>query len=164
MNLNDVSDLASFAKKLAVTVGSLKKWMDSNSVKPVGAFGSTNVYSIAEMQKAVEDHSQSGKTMRSLGYVHPDQHKDVVDHRDRLIRMVTENEAEIERMSESLRLLAALEAAGVDNWEGYDHAMRILNGDEDEDHGDHSEYENFAPLTDEMIRERAAEFGVTISE
>lgn len=27
--------------------------------------------------------------------------------------------------------LAALEAAGVDNWEGYDHANRILEGDTD---------------------------------
>jgi hypothetical protein len=27
--------------------------------------------------------------------------------------------------------LAALEAAGVDNWSGYDHAMQILHGDED---------------------------------
>lgn len=28
--------------------------------------------------------------------------------------------------------LGALEAAGVDNWEGYDHAMRILHGEDDE--------------------------------
>lgn len=26
--------------------------------------------------------------------------------------------------------LNALEAAGVDNWEGYDHAMDILNGED----------------------------------
>lgn len=29
--------------------------------------------------------------------------------------------------------LAALEAAGVDNWEGYGHAMAVLRGEEDED-------------------------------
>lgn len=28
-------------------------------------------------------------------------------------------------------LLLALQAAGVDSWDGYDHAMRILAGDED---------------------------------
>lgn len=27
--------------------------------------------------------------------------------------------------------LSALESAGVDNWEGYDHAMDILNGTEE---------------------------------
>lgn len=30
--------------------------------------------------------------------------------------------------------LAALEAVGVDNWEGYDHAMAVLRGEEDEDY------------------------------
>jgi hypothetical protein len=30
--------------------------------------------------------------------------------------------------------LAALEAAGVDNWEGYGHAMAVLRGEEDEDY------------------------------
>ena len=28
--------------------------------------------------------------------------------------------------------LGALEAAGVDNWEGYGHAMRILHGEDDD--------------------------------
>lgn len=28
-------------------------------------------------------------------------------------------------------LVDALQAAGVDNWDGYEHAMRILAGDED---------------------------------
>lgn len=36
--------------------------------------------------------------------------------------------AELEK--DSARL-AALEAAGVDNWEGYGHAMAILHGEED---------------------------------
>jgi len=33
---------------------------------------------------------------------------------------------------ESEKRLAALEAAGVDNWEGYGHAMRILRGEDDD--------------------------------
>jgi hypothetical protein len=28
--------------------------------------------------------------------------------------------------------LLALQAAGVDNWDGYDYAMEILNGDDDD--------------------------------
>lgn len=35
---------------------------------------------------------------------------------------------------ESEKKLAALEAAGVDNWEGYSHAMAVLRGEEDEDY------------------------------
>jgi hypothetical protein len=39
---------------------------------------------------------------------------------------------EFDDMQERLRWLDALEAAGVDNWEGYSHAREIL-GEEDED-------------------------------
>ncbi|MEM2159330.1 MAG: hypothetical protein QXN55_00035 [Candidatus Nitrosotenuis sp.] len=33
---------------------------------------------------------------------------------------------EYERLQEAEKKLSALEAAGVDNWEGYDYAMEIL--------------------------------------
>lgn len=36
-----------------------------------------------------------------------------------------------DRWSDAAARLAALEAAGVDNWEGYGHAMAILEGDEE---------------------------------
>jgi hypothetical protein len=38
---------------------------------------------------------------------------------------------ELEKRSDRL---AALEAAGVDNWEGYGHAMAVLRGEADEDY------------------------------
>jgi len=41
--------------------------------------------------------------------------------------------AEIERLSEVEDKLDALEAAGVDNWEGYDDAMDILRSKEDDE-------------------------------
>jgi len=34
-------------------------------------------------------------------------------------------------MMERLSLLDALQAAGVDNWDGYDHAMAIMRGEEE---------------------------------
>ncbi|WP_330349240.1 hypothetical protein [Streptomyces sp. NBC_00582] len=37
--------------------------------------------------------------------------------------------AQLKELEESSRRLAALEAAGVDNWSGYDHAMEILRGE-----------------------------------
>lgn len=53
----------------------------------------------------------------------------------RVFRPATERPIPIEQYNElktrSARL-DALEAAGVDNWSGYDHAMEILHGDEDE--------------------------------
>jgi hypothetical protein len=42
-------------------------------------------------------------------------------------------EATYNLLKESDRKLQALEAAGVDNWEGYSVAMRDFYGDEDED-------------------------------
>ena len=36
---------------------------------------------------------------------------------------------QISKLREREQLLDALEAAGVDNWEGYDEAMEILRGD-----------------------------------
>jgi hypothetical protein len=38
---------------------------------------------------------------------------------------------EYQELLHQARKLEALEAAGVDNWRGYDHAMEILHGDED---------------------------------
>lgn len=36
-------------------------------------------------------------------------------------------------IQEKLDFLAALEAQGVDNWDGYSEACRAVNGDDDED-------------------------------
>jgi hypothetical protein len=38
--------------------------------------------------------------------------------------------AELESLREDAAKLRALEAAGVDNWSGYDHAMEILHSEE----------------------------------
>lgn len=39
--------------------------------------------------------------------------------------------AEYQQLLADQNRLNALEAAGVDNWEGYGHAMSILHGEED---------------------------------
>lgn len=44
---------------------------------------------------------------------------------------VTLTKAEYERMLERLEWLDCLEAAGVDNWEGYDIALEMLDGEEE---------------------------------
>ena len=40
---------------------------------------------------------------------------------------VSISKAEYEALLESERILIALEQAGVDNWEGYGHAMEIMS-------------------------------------
>lgn len=42
---------------------------------------------------------------------------------------VTISKKEHQRLLKSERKLEALEGAGVDNWEGYDYAMEILNAE-----------------------------------
>jgi hypothetical protein len=39
---------------------------------------------------------------------------------------VTISAKELEQLREDSQKLSALDCAGVDNWEGYDHAMEIL--------------------------------------
>lgn len=50
-----------------------------------------------------------------------------------LAEKVVDLEDKVQELEEADRKLTALEAAGVDNWEGYGHAMRVLHGEEDED-------------------------------
>jgi hypothetical protein len=38
---------------------------------------------------------------------------------------------EYKRLLEAERMLGALEGAGVDNWEGYDYAMEMLEQEDD---------------------------------
>lgn len=44
--------------------------------------------------------------------------------------VVTIGAEELHDLRQEARKLRALEEAGVDNWEGYSHAMRILRGEE----------------------------------
>ena len=45
------------------------------------------------------------------------------------VEMVTIPKAEYERLLKSVEWLECLEAAGVDNWSGFDEARAILNGE-----------------------------------
>ena len=45
--------------------------------------------------------------------------------------MVTISVEEYEKLKEDQKLLEALKWAGVDNWNGWDYAMEILNGEVD---------------------------------
>lgn len=47
--------------------------------------------------------------------------------------MIVIPKEEYEMLRENDRFLDALEAAGVDNWEGYSTAYQIFNGELDED-------------------------------
>jgi hypothetical protein len=41
--------------------------------------------------------------------------------------MITIKQSEYEALTESQKFLNALEAAGVDNWDGYSYAVEIFN-------------------------------------
>jgi hypothetical protein len=45
--------------------------------------------------------------------------------------MVTITKAEYEKLLKDQDWLACLEAAGVDNWQGYDEAIRIRDGEDE---------------------------------
>lgn len=56
--------------------------------------------------------------------------KESVDILTSVMKEVLEHD---KKQQERLKKLQALEAAGVDNWEGYDVAMRQLYNDEEDD-------------------------------
>lgn len=45
----------------------------------------------------------------------------------------------LKELEDSENMLNALVAAGVDNWEGYSEALRLLDEDEDDDSDDYSD-------------------------
>ena len=47
--------------------------------------------------------------------------------------MVSISKDELEKLREDSAMLAALEAAGVDNWEGYSEACRAVSADEEDE-------------------------------
>ena len=49
-----------------------------------------------------------------------------MDDYTRVTQLVEEQRQEIARLRDSERKLTALEAAGVDNWEGYSDAMQMM--------------------------------------
>lgn len=125
---------AQFAEKIGIkTAVTVQKWADAESVKPVFKAGVTNVYLMADLQRAMENHSANADHFRKLGYVHPDQHKEVMDHRDRLAVELAKLHTEVEALRKRDAFLYALEEAGVDNWEGYETACSIESGEMSED-------------------------------
>ncbi len=46
---------------------------------------------------------------------------------------ITITKKEYEKLKDDSKWLSCLEAAGVDNWEGYDFARELLDDDDDDD-------------------------------
>ena len=53
---------------------------------------------------------------------------------------VTISKEEYESLLEDQHMLQCLQAAGVDNWDGYDLAIEMMNGEGEEDEEDNYEH------------------------
>jgi hypothetical protein len=156
MNFEDYSSLSDYAKKIGANPTNLKNWVEKSEITPAGKFGNMNVYLISDLVKAVGNNASSAAALRAVGYIHPDQHAEVVERAQRLAVENAEKLAVINGYSDLLdradaeyaellanynglqaeleatrKKLAALDEAGVDNWDGYGHAMDILHGEDD---------------------------------
>lgn len=127
-----------FAKKIGIkSAQTIQTWAEKEGVKPVHTYGNMNLYKVSDLEKAMENRSSNAEHFRKLGYVHPDQHKAVMDHRDSLavasaalVADFNELTAEVEALRKRDAHLSALEAAGVDNWDGYVPAVDTANNPE----------------------------------
>lgn len=54
------------------------------------------------------------------------------DQLDEGVEMAVIPKEELERLYDDQHMLNCLEAAGVDNWSGYDYAMEMYNEEDDE--------------------------------
>lgn len=132
MDFSNVFTLAQYAEKIGSSAQNLKVWCDKADVKPVHKFGNTNVYAGADLEMAVGKYSSSASTLRAIGYIHPDQYKELQDLHGAAVQRIAELHEKLNEALERVYRLAALEAAGVDNWEGYGQAMASMYSNENE--------------------------------
>jgi hypothetical protein len=120
-----VDTIADYAKTLGVKPATLTGWVvkarENDGVKPIVTAGNVSFFAEADMDMA---KGKYGRDVKPKPVAH-EQYQEVVDHRDRLA-------AENARLVERLHKLDALEAAGVDNWSGYDTAMSELSDNDSE--------------------------------
>jgi hypothetical protein len=102
MNFDDYSSLADYAKKIGANPTNLKNWIEKAGTKPAGKFGNMNVYAVADLVRAVGENSSSAAALRAVGYIHPDQHQEVIERAQRLAVENAENESVINGYSDLL--------------------------------------------------------------
>lgn len=105
MDFSSVMTFAQFAEKIGTTVGNVKNWADKADVKPVHKFGNTNVYNVADLEDAVGKFASTASALRAVGYVHPDQHKDMQDLHASAVREAIELQSENDKLANELEKL-----------------------------------------------------------
>lgn len=107
MNLDNVSDLAGYAKSIGSTPGGLqaqvKKAREAGELKPVATFGNVAVYNIVDLQAMTEKYGRKAKPKM----VHPDQHKELQDLHSRAASEAAQHSLAIDHLNEMIdRLLS----------------------------------------------------------
>lgn len=129
MNLDNVSDLATYAKSIGSTPGGLqaqvKKAREAGELKPVATFGNVAVYKIVDLQAMTEKYGRKAKPKM----VHPDQHKELQDLHSRAASEAAQHSLAIDHLNEMIDKLIAdskrLEVAldemtqNRDHWKSY---------------------------------------------
>jgi hypothetical protein len=105
MDFSSVMTFAQFAEKIGTTVGNVKNWADKADVKPVHKFGNTNVYNVADLEAAVGKFASTASALRAVGYVHPDQYKDMQDLHASAVREAIELQSENDKLANELEKL-----------------------------------------------------------
>ena len=110
----------------------IQEFIDKNYIYRFSALSmySGNLREIIEeyvSQLAIEADSSSGKQIRKLMDDLESRNKELNYLKRHINKIITISADEYEQLKTDRDKLAALEAAGVDNWEGYDDAMQFFN-------------------------------------
>lgn len=115
---------SAYAKEKGTTPQTVMTWIEKAELKPAYSEGRTKLFMRAELDDAADKYGKGSKA----GYIHPDQYKAVEDHRDRLIMVTIERDAEIERLKAIINTLQSEYDATVDKQdELMDKAERAIN-------------------------------------
>lgn len=79
IDTDKLSTIADYAAILGVTGQTLSKWLEEEGVKPALVAGNTRLFDVDELAKVAEGKNTSLSKLKALGYVHPDQYKDMQD-------------------------------------------------------------------------------------
>lgn len=87
-----------YAEQHDIKPASLALWVEkakkAGEIRPYMAVGNTNLYAVADLAEARIKYERKPAQPK----VHPDQHREVVEHRDRLAVALVETEAALERV------------------------------------------------------------------
>ncbi len=124
---SEMSTLGEIAEGLKLTAQTVKRHVEAAGLEPVWKVGGANLYVIAQVTEILAKRGHG----KEVGYIHPDQHREVVERAQLLAIENIALQEEIDRLMyivDRMRNHPALDDMGSKEWKDYG----VTFGDDDE--------------------------------